>query len=950
MRGSAFFTLWLYAGLTAVLLSGAARAGAGEAAPSRFSHLTIDKGLSQGAINSILQDRKGFLWFGTKDGLNRFDGYSFTVYRHNIADKDSLPSSQIICLFEDSRDALWVGTDQGLCRFDSKTGKFVRVFLPGMSGDRHVTVQAFLEDTAGMLWIGTRRDGLVQLDPRTLRVLRWFSVPVVHPMENRVDGVCSLCMDKTGGIWVGTENQGLFFLEPFSGRFSPKLLPSAFQKDEMANTAITVLLADPGGDVWIGTYGCGLLRLDPKTEAVRRFRWQKTDPTSLGDDYITALAPGGGGRLWVATNSAGLQRLDTTTGKFFHYRHDPRNPGSLSSDLMLSVVVDRSGIVWAGTNGMGIDCLLPHPSMFQTWRPLPGREGCLHFPSIRSFAEAGERVLVGGYGGLEEMELPAGLFRHIPWGERDASLDIARVNGVDNLCIYSIVRENSSGKDTYWLGTEGQGLYRMEGLSGQAIFVSLGLPHLTRDLRNQVFALADDGPNTLWVGTGGGLCRLDKKTLHCTLYLHDPKDPGSIPFGKIKALCRDREGSLWVGSDAGGAALLDTRTGKFQRFVHAPDVPTTINGNNVYAIFRDSRETVWIGTADGLNRFDRALAGFRRIGRLEGLANEVVNSIQEDRSGNLWLSTNAGLTCYVPDSGQVRNFNVRDGLQSNEFNHGAALTLADGSLLFGGVAGITRVFPERMRTNEFVPPIVFTDFRLFGIQVPIGPDASGRTILERPIAETPVLHLNHQDRVFSLEFAALDYTNPEKNLYSVYLEGFDQTWSQPSAERTATYTNLDPGEYTLRVRACNDDGIWNWNGTSLRIVIAPPLWRTWWFHAVVALALLAVGILAGFVHARNVRKKNRRLEQSVRERTHELQERTAQLEQSLADVRTLSGLIPICCNCKSIRNDDGFWEQVEQYIAEHSEANFSHSICPDCFRKLYPDLAGAKPPSGGKPA
>jgi len=380
-----------------------------------------------------------------------------------------------------------------------------------------------------------------------------------------------------------------------------------------------------------------------------------------------------------------------------------------------------------------------------------------------------------------------------------------------------------------------------------------------------------------------------------------------------------------------------------RQYKNNPNDPNSLSRNIASAIYEDKAGNFWIGThGGGLNKFDRHSESFTHFNISDGLPNEVIYGILEDDNGYLWISTNKGLSRFNPNvSGKAafKNFDISDGLQSNEFNNGSFFKSKNGELFFGGVNGFNSFFPKSINVNKYLPPVVFTDFKIFNKSVDVNPDS----ILKKTIAYTNHIELDYDQSVFSIEFSALNYTHSEKNQFKYKLVGFDKDWTLTNADRRfVTYTNLEPGEYEFLVLASNNDGIWNENNASLKITILPPFWLSWWFRFAIFVILAGI-ILAWHTHRLNkVEKQNIILEKEVSRRTQELESQKNELQVALSQVNQLSGLLPICASCKKIRDDKGYWNQIESFIIKHSEADFSHGICPDCYKELYPELVNNK--------
>lgn len=806
-----------------------------------FEQISLAQGLSQSSVRCILQDSKGFMWMGTEDGLNKYDGYSFKTYKPVPGDPNSISSNFIRCICEDRSGNLWVGTNGGgLNKFDHASGTFIR-YQHETGNEESISndyVWSVMEDGAGILWIGTDGGGLNRLDPATAVFTHYRYDP-----------------DDPGSL---------------------------------SDDAVLVVYEDRSRTIWLGTRNGGLNRFDPYAEKFTRYQYDPDDPMSLASGFVRAICEDKAGTLWIGTDGGGLNRFDRQGELFFHYRHDPGDPTSLSDDRIWSIYADRTGILWIGTDVGGLNLFVPMNETFFSFRRDPNEPGSLSGNNIFSIYEDRLGVLWFGteVGGVSKLDRDKGKFLHI-------KTETETYNGLNNSHVWSIYEDHSG---ILWIGTRSGGLNRLERAAGRFTHYLADAIDPNSLASNHVRAIyeAPSQPDILWVGTDhGGLCRFDpaQERFHC--YRHDPNDPQSIGGNRVYSILEDRYGLLWTGTRTGGINILDRERERFRRYRHDRDDPGSISNDFVYKIYEDRDGTLWIGTfsgglnrfdrendrfisyravmddprslssdciltihedragtlwigtgGGGLNRFDRTSGVFKRYGNAEGLPNEVVYGILEDSHGNLWISTNGGIARFDPDTGNFKAYTVHDGLQSNEFNGGAYFMSQTGEMFFGGINGITAFYPEQIRDNPHVPPIVITSFRKLDREVK----------LSKPIWDIDELMLSYRDYIFSFEFAALDYTAPDKNQYAYMMEGLDENWLYTDAsKRFANYTTLPPGTYTFRVKGSNNDGVWNEKGASIRIVITPPFWKTWWFRITVLAAAVSIFIVLYRRRLRNVR-------------------------------------------------------------------------------------------------
>ena len=836
------------AGLLALALALAlpAPTNAAHARPIRFEQLSLEQGLSQSTVMRVLQDSRGYVWLATEDGLNRYDGLSFSVFRQERADAASLPSSLVWDLDEDAAGDLWIGTSAGLATWQRRSGAIVRHPLFAQQGVRAVR----FDPRAARLWVGTRDRGLCVLDPASSGLERHTHDPT-KAGSLADDRVYALLVDAQHRLWVGTE-AGLDRLDPGTDTFV-HVLPAPAAADAIKVRAI---VEDSEGAIWVGTSASGLLRV-AADGAVTRFRHDAQDPNSLAHDQVRALLRDSEQRLWVGTG-AGLDLFDRDSSGFVHYRGDPTSPGALRDDKVTALAQDRGGVLWVGTRLAGVHKWNPRSWQFGHVAPAPQDPRGLASGHVTSFSEdASGRLWIGTFGaGLALMQRDSGDVRSFRRDPADP-----RSLGSDRVMALYHARDGG-----LWVGTLDAGLDRYDPALGFVHHRS-GKGGLSAD---GVTALLEDRDGALWIGTyGGGLDRYDPAARSFTNYRNDPADEHSLNGDRIAALAEAADGGLWVGTMEKGLALLDRQAGRFRRFRHQPDDPGSLPSDVVHALFVDSAGGLWAGTHAGLAHLAPQASAFETFTSRDGLSNDVVYGVRADSRGRLWLSTNNGLSCFDPRSREVVRYGAADGLQDAEFNFGAWYQSPAGELFFGGLNGFNAFYPERLRGSASDPAVVLT-------RVIVDHDA-----LPGPADQLRSVDLGYRDRVLGLEFAALDFTAPQRNRFSYRLAGFDPNWVPLASGQRVTYTNLDAGEYTFELRGATPDGRWSESPLRLRVHVQPAPWRSRW--ALLGYALMLGGGAFGFVRLqqRRVEKEAenaRRLEGCVQERTRELCDRQASLE------------------------------------------------------------------------
>ncbi len=829
----------------------------------RFERLTTTDGLSNNIVPSILQDQQGFLWFGTEDGLNRYDGYQFVVYRNDPNDENSLSSNIIQVLYEDREGYLWIGTEGGgLNRLDRTTLEYERFEHEeddphSLAGDE---VTALYEDQEGDLWVGTESEGLSRLNRDTSQ-FEHFKHEEDDPHSLSSNEVTTILEDRKGILWVGTAgglNRWNREKEQFVHYRHDEEDPSSLIQD-----AVETLYEDASGILWIGTED-GVSAFDSQTQTFQHYQHDEADPQSLSYNEVQSIHADHTGTLWLGTTE-GLNRMSTDREAFQHYSHDPNRPNTVSNDEIMALYEDRSGILWIGTEGGGVSRVNLKRKLFHHYQHDPNDSNSLSHNKVLAFYEDQQgHVWIGTeLGGLNRWDRENHEFVHYEWDEDDpTSLSYEEV---------SSILEDQAGR--IWVGTDGGGLNLLDQESEKFIRFQHEPDNPYSIGHDQVQVLHLDPNGMIWIGTeGGGLDRLDPNTLEFQHYRHEEDNEETINSDEIVALYTDRSGMLWIGTEGDGLNRLDLSTQKFEHYEHESDEEDSLSSDEVWAIYEDKAGNLWLGTSRGLNRLDRDTEKFTHYSEKHGLANDVVYGILEDSQGRLWLSTNRGISRFDPQTETFRNYEIFDGLQSNNFIRGAAYQNARGEMFFGGPQGFNVFYPDQIQDNSHIPPVVITDFQILNESVLPGDNSP----LENAITATQAIGLSYQDYVFSFEFAALDYTLSSQNRYAYQMEGFDPDWHYVGNRRFATYTNLPDGNYIFKVKASNNDGIWNEEGTSIRINITPPPWKTWWAYT--AYVLLVAGILLGYLryktvsHRKELERQQQQLEQerSVNERLRQV--------------------------------------------------------------------------------
>lgn len=819
----------------------------------RFRRLTTEQGLSQSHVSAILKGSRGFMWFATEDGLNRFDGYKYTHYKHDPANPASIHDSFVLSLLEDEEGKMWVGTSTGLDRYDRGTDGFVHYPHPR----RSLAINTIFRDSHNRLWLGTDR-GLYLFDRirGTYQLYRYTGVDVHTGSEF----VTSIAEGKGYVLWVGTE-KGLFKLDFKSGTLVA-YGPGAHTSDGLKSDWIKVLRPDKKGNLWVGTHGAGVYVLGPSGEIARHFAHDPADPWSLAHNDILSMAEDGAGKLWIGTENGGISIYDGLTDRFSFVRNNPDNRYSLSNNSVYAIYQDNAKNMWIGTYAGGVAFLPKFGPKFDSYRQKINNSNSLSNNTVLAICgdSTNDDIWIGtDGGGLNRFNRKTKNFTFYRHREGDP-------RSISNDYVISVIWV---ARDVLGLGFHNGGFDFFNVKTGA---IEHHIPE--KDNPNSLSILdvnnmTRDRDGNLWVGTWkGGLNFYDVKTKEFTHYRHSTSDPKSISGDIIATIFQDKKGNIWVGTFNGLDLLLPDRSG-FKHFRNDPKNPSSISHNKVQSILEAENGDLWIGTVGGgLCYFDQKKQAFRSLSEKDGLASNVVFGIQRDSKGNLWLSTNKGISKFNPHTNIFRNYGVYDGLPGNEFRDNSRFQSTDGQLFFGGINGFISFYPDSLRYNDFVPPVYITDFQIFNRQIVTGADDH---ILNKQISEVKNITIRHDQSVITFEFAALSYTVPEKNQYAYMLEGFDTRWNYAGNKRTATYTNLDPGTYTFKVKGSNNDGLWNETGVAVELTIEPPFWLTWWFRLLSVVLILALIVALYQIRTYTIRKQKRVLEVQIQERTKQLE-------------------------------------------------------------------------------
>ncbi|MBK9097263.1 MAG: hypothetical protein IPM14_03905 [bacterium] len=826
-----------------------------------FSQLTDAEGLSQSTIFSMIQDRYGYLWLGTIDGLNRYDGYEFKVYSNDPSDLNSISDNFISSLYEDSDGYIWVGTVNGyLNRFDRKSEKFKRYYINdffssdvkykddyyeyplAFSRNQNNSITSIAEDSNGDLWIGTWGNGLIIFDRKNSNSVHIFN-DVNNDYSLSSNRITDILIEKNNSIWVATFGGGLNKLFTGSSKINSEGKEAAYKflhyntssinNSSISDNKITCLHEGRTGNIWIGTFDGGLNKLDaankmsePDKARFLQYTKSRSSQYSISANTVMAIQQDSDGYLWIGTFGGGINRFDTKNNIFVNFKRISTRQNPFMDEEILSLFIDRSGVLWAGSHlGEGVTKIQKFDVKFETInRNSPGNLRLNDDVVWALFKDSSENLWIGTYRGGANL---------LNFSKQQSTIYSKHADGIHKISDNHIrsFAEDKSGN--IWIGTYSGGLNRINH-STKRIDIFKNEPGNQNSLSaNQVLDIYVESEKVIWVATfGGGLNKLtfsdnSSGKPDFKAYSYDPNDKNSISENRVYTILRDSKNNFWIGTYGGGLNKFDNASEIFRLFTSEPNNQTLKVNEKILSIFESPNGIIWIGTSgSGLVKYDPTVESFKTFSTTEGLTSTVIYGILEDNQQNLWLSTDDGIFLFNTSSEKFTQFKIEDGVQSLEFSGGAYFKDSDGFMYFGGINGFNYFHPDSITISNYEPSIVITKIKVMDVEVKGEPEE---------------LILSYDQNFISIEFSALDFYSPKRNKYSYFLEGFQKSWiSTDGSNRTAIYTNLPAGEFTFMVKGTNADGIWNEDVASIKIIINPPFYQTWWF---VTLIIMAVAFL-----------------------------------------------------------------------------------------------------------
>ncbi len=827
----------------------------------KFEHLATDEGLSQSTVSCILQDSRGYMWFGTTDGLNKYDGYKFQVYRNDPGTKSSISNNTIKDIVEDSNGDLWIATfGGGLNCFDRKKGTFTALKhdATNMNSLASNFITAVKRDHEGNLWIGHQSSGVDKFNLKTKKFIHY---------ENYVDDNRSLSdnfiqnifVDKNNTPWIGTTHGGLNRFDQNTSKFT------RFQHSEDDPTSISyndvyISFQDSYGRMWFGTNGGGLDLFDDKNNIFKHYNTGAKDKGRLPHNTIHALNEDPDHNIWIGLENAGLVILNPETGSVDNFVFDEIDKFSLSNNSIHSILKDTKGNMWVGTFAGGVN-FINRDNKFGHYKHTTSPLSLTDNKLLCVFEDSKKNLWIGTDGGGMDLFDPVnGTFTHYK-----------HIEGNNNSICGNYVLNIGEDKDgNLWIGTWGDGItiYNKEKNTYRHL---INYPEDNTTISNDfTWSIYKDNDQTMWVGTAGaGLNKYNEATKKFTRFEYDSRYPLGINNDRINSILDDQKGHLLIGTLGGGLNIFDKKTETFKHYQHDDKNPKSIIGSNVGRICRDSKGIFWIATTTGLSAFDSQKEEFTNYSIEDELPNNYILGILEDDDKNLWISTNDGISCFDRKNSKFKNYGIIDGLQGNEFKEQAFCKSSSGAFYFGGNNGLNVFYPSRIKPIVYDPPLRLIGLKISNKTVPVATD-SVDSPLKVSISEAKTITIPYNTSVIDFEFASLNFISNEKKRYKYMLEGFDKSWNESGDKRSAGYTNLDPGTYTFKVKGLNNSGEWSPKILSIQLIITPPFWLTWWFKLIVLLAIASICILSYKLRMRTINSQRRALEKEVDKRTNQL--------------------------------------------------------------------------------
>jgi len=832
----------------------------------KFDRIGTKEGLSDPNVTCITQDSRGFLWIGTRYGLNRYDGNRFRVFYNDPTDLGSLSNNYIRNITEDAKGNIWIATSGGgFNKFDRKKNRFEQ-YIHDQNNPNSVAgnnIGKIVEDKTGKLWIATD-NGVNLFDPETNRFIR-FSNDKNNLSSISDNNIITVAADSQGDIWFGTQNGGLNKFESKDSTFV-RYQANERNKEAISGNNITAIFEDSHQQLWVGASGDGLNLFNRETKKFTHFT-KPSEANALIGKSILSINEDDNDNLWIGTENGGISLFNYKLQKFRNYISDEIDDNSLSKNSVYSITKDNNGNMWLGLYAGGINLYKKSTNSFNYYKHNSAAGSLSNNFVLCIYGDHNENLWIGTDGG--------GLnFFDQKTGRSDLYKVISSQNSIAGNYILALAEDR---KNNLWIGTWGNGLSKLDVKTHK--FTNFKLASDNSGLsNNNIYALTIANDGKVWIGTfGGGLNLYDEQSKRFIHFKYKKDDPKSISSDNIFSILEDSKGRIWIGTFDGGICLYDPKLNNFIRF--NTENKTLIN-NTVAHILESKSGVIYACTlGGGLNYFDSSTQKFIPIESRNKFVSESIFAALEDQNGNLWVSTNKGISKYNTETKTIKNYSAEDGLQDGEFKPHSAFRSKSGMLYFGGVNGYNSFLPDKIIERTYNPRIVLTDFQVFRKSVPIAKNENDQSPLKQDVSETKSILLSYNQSIFSFEFVSLDFSAPNTKVYAYMLEGFDRDWNIVGNKNSATYTNLGHGEYTFKVKSQNRSGEWSPQILTLKLTIVPPFWLTWWFK--VLTFIFIAGSLIGFYkyRVRSIKLQRNRLEMLVNKRTEQIAEQSKELKQ-----------------------------------------------------------------------
>lgn len=842
------------------------KASSGDPTNLKFQH--IYEGLASGRITDIYQDRYDYMWIGTNSGLHLYNGIDFKYYSSNSY-STSIISNYIGRIFEDSGGNLWIGTAGGINKYNRETDNFERIWFDGgyhYNPETSSSVNSIIEDWQGTIWVAGGDEELYRLDEGKNQLEPFGGFKGI--------GINFIYEASEGELWLATTTEGLLKLDTSTGKIIEHYRHNPDDAGPLPTNSIESIIKDRHGNLWLGTLGEGLIRKERNGTKVSfyQYRHEPGNPLSLGNDYIFTLNLDNDRNLWVGNENGGLHLYNEADDNFHRYYNNPHDQHSITDDSIWVVFQDRNGRYWVGTGQTGLNVADRFNHKFTHFNQ-PMLRGGLKSYVIRDVLEGknGDIWLATDGGGLSRFCRNTEMFTtytHDPENPYSIASD-------------AVIHLNKDEQGRIWSGTFRGGVNILtDPDEGRFTNFREWIGNDDYPMEN-VFAIHfDQQHDYIWIAAlGEGLYRYNKKTEELIVLGSADENPAQTPSAFTISIFEDSNHNLWFATLEGLLLIPEESklVGDFRHYSHNNVYEISLPSNIIQQVAEDSNQNIWVATSEGLSRFDPELETFTTYRAIDGLPSNDIRSLAADDKGNLWIGTNRGLSFFNTESETFKNYNSNDGLQGDEFSRYSVRKLSSEEFIFGGMNGFNIFHPDNVLENPYEPAVYITDFKLLNRPVEIGGENSP---LRKHISMTDTLRLSHSQNIFTFEFIGLNYTQAEFNQYAYKLEGLENEWNYVGAQRNATYTNLSPGEYTFRVKAANNDGVWNEEGTSVAILISPPFWQTYWFYLLTALLIAGVIGLGFRYRVRKIRQINYRLEREITRRTLDLKKALTELKET----------------------------------------------------------------------